>query len=169
MTEPAVTAPLRYTLTTFPPVLTRAAPGRPHQGRLEITVTRDREAAKTNAVCRGVTVEVPTGKAPEALTNRPDHIDATYAAPRGRTWHIRKSTSHTDRTVFICTPENPRHEAVFDDTATFTLILDRIPLTGSPGTVTLHITDDTTTGSGTYTRRRTDLPLTLQRAADGPS
>ncbi|WEB45312.1 hypothetical protein MOV08_42470 [Streptomyces yunnanensis] len=169
MTEPAVTAPLRYTLTTFPPVLTQAAPGHPRQGRLEIAVTRDPEAVRTNAGCRGITVEVPTGNGPKALTNRPDRIDATYAAPRGRTWHIRKSTSHSDRTVFVCTPENPRHEAVFDDTATFTLILDRIPLTGSPDTVTVRITDETATGSGTYTRRGTDLPLALRRAPDGRS
>ncbi|MCX4635661.1 hypothetical protein QT196_34975 [Streptomyces sp. P9-2B-2] len=169
MTESAATAPLRYTLTTFPPVLTQAAPDRPSQGRLEIKVFRDPEAVQTTAGCRSITVEVPTGDRPDALTDRPDRIDATYGAPHGRTWHIRKSISHSDRTVFVCTPENPRHEAVFNDTATFTLILDRIPLTGSPSTVGLRITDESATGSETHTRRSTDLRLTVQRAPDGGS
>ncbi|MEI5098265.1 hypothetical protein RB200_05895 [Streptomyces sp. PmtG] len=169
MPDPAATAPLRYTLTTFPPVLAQAAPGHPRQGRLEITVSRAPEAARTAPVCRGITVEVPTGNRPEALSNRPDRIDATYGAPHGRTWHIRKSTSHSDRTVFLCTPENPRHEAVFDDATTFTLILDRIPLTGSPGTVTLRVTDESATGSETHALRSTDLPLTLQQPLEGRS
>ncbi|MER6839135.1 hypothetical protein [Streptomyces platensis] len=169
MTESAATAPLRYTLATFPPVLTQAAPGRPSQGRLEIKVFRDPEAVQTTAGCRSITVEVPTGGRPEALTDRPDRIDATYSAPRGRTWHIRKSISHSDRTVFVCTLENPRHEAEFNDTATFTLILDRIPLTGSPSTVSLRVTDDSATGSETYIRRSTHLPLAIERTPDGRS
>ncbi|MFI9362707.1 hypothetical protein ACIG5E_16890 [Kitasatospora sp. NPDC053057] len=163
MTEPADTTLLTYALTTTPAVLVRATPGHPRQGRLEITVSRNPQA-RGDASCRSITVEVPSGGHPQALTDRPERIDTAYSAPHGRSWHIHKNTAtHPDRTVITCTPENPRREAVFDETATLTLILERIALTGPPGTVSLRITDDTAGGSQAHARRSTELSVAVQQ------
>ncbi|MFF9644124.1 hypothetical protein [Kitasatospora aureofaciens] len=169
MTEPADTALLSYALTTIPAVLAQATPGHPHQGRLEIEVSRN-PGAKGETSCRSITVEVPTGDHPQALTDRPERLDTAYRAPHGSTWHLRTdTTTHTDRTVITCTPENPRRQAVFDETDTFTLVLERIALTGPAGTVSLRVTDDTAGPSQAHARRNTVLPVTVQQAPDGAS
>ncbi len=160
-TEQTDTALLSYALTTTPAVLARATPGHPRQGRLEITVSRN-PVGKGGAGCRSITVEVPTGQHAQALTDRPERIDTAYSAPHGHSWHIHKNTAaHPDRTVFTCTPENPRREAVFDESTTLTLILERIALTGPPGTVSLRITDDTAAHAQAHARRSTELTVTV--------
>ncbi|MER6306262.1 hypothetical protein [Streptomyces sp. NPDC001657] len=165
MTEPVATAHLTYTLATTPPALIHATAHHPRQGRLDITVTRA-TTAQAPATCRGITIEVPTGTHPKALTTRPERIDTAYSAPGSRTWRISKTMTRPDRTVFTCTPENPRYEAAFDDTSAFTLILDNIPLDALDGTTTVRITDDTTAGSAAYARHTAELPVTVKAAGD---
>jgi hypothetical protein len=165
MTDSA-TAQLSYHLASTPATLNRATSGRPCRGRLEITATRN-PAARGAATCRSITVTVPTGTGPRALTNQPERIHTAYSAHsagHGRTWYIHKNTTDPERTVFTLTPENPRHEAVFDDTATLTLILNNIPLTGQSDTVALNISDQTGTGTGTCTRSDVTLTLTIHPA-----
>ncbi|MFD9688782.1 hypothetical protein [Kitasatospora sp. NPDC059088] len=160
MAVTATTDLLRYTLTTSPPDLVRATAGHPRQARLEIAVTRN-PAADGVPDCRSITVEVPIGDGADALTARAERIDTAYRAPHGRGWHIRATTPEPGRTVFTCTPEGPRGKAGFDDREDFTLVLERIPLTGPPGTVQLRISDETATGSGAYARRSTVLPVAV--------
>ncbi|MGW7640293.1 hypothetical protein [Streptomyces decoyicus] len=160
MTEPVTTAHLSYALATTPTALTRASPHHPRQGRLDITVTRT-GAAQAPATCRGITVEVPTGTHPRALTTRPERINTAYRAPGSRAWLIRKMLTRPDRTVFTCTPENPRHEAVFNATWAFTLILDNIPLDAQDGTTTIRVTDDTATESAARARHSAELRVTV--------
>ncbi|MFE6050035.1 hypothetical protein ACFQ6N_04735 [Kitasatospora sp. NPDC056446] len=165
MPEPVATAHLTYTLVTTPAALTRATPRHPRRGRLSITIARTPDTPGP-ATCRSITLEVPTGIHAEAITTQPERIDTAYSAPRGRTWHILKNTARPDCTVFTCSPENPRREAVFDDTWALTLILDNIPLTALPGTTTVRITDDTAAASAPYTRHSAALPVTVLAATD---
>ncbi len=156
MTEPS--ARLTYRLISAPDTLTPATAGHPRQGRLEITAAL--EGSSTEVLrCRSITVTVPTGSAPDRLTNQPERIDTRYRAPR--TWHIRKNTADPQVTEFTLRPQNPRHEAVFDDTATVTLILERIPLVTRPGSIGIRITADIASGTQPFARAITTLPLTI--------
>ncbi|MGK4584979.1 hypothetical protein [Kitasatospora sp. HPMI-4] len=160
-TEPTSGDPLVYTLTTEPARLTRSAPDAPHRGRLEITVAR--AAGVTGAVhCRGITVEVPTGDAPRSLTTQPERIGTAYRAPHGRTWWISASFADPRSTVFTCVPRNPRREVRFEGPEpAFTLLLDSIPLTGTPGEVGLRITADSRDATGAAVRTSADLTVTV--------
>ncbi|MFF2077469.1 hypothetical protein ACFVXG_22280 [Kitasatospora sp. NPDC058162] len=158
-TEPETSGHLTYTLATVPEVLTSSTPQHPQYGRLDITVTRSRNAPGS-VRCRGITLELPTGTHPGALTAQPESIDTTYSATRGRSWHILKNTAHQDRTLFTCTPENPRQEAVFDGTWALTLTLDGFPLTTTTGvTAHLRITEDTATAPASYRTHTIALPI----------
>ncbi|MFJ8477465.1 hypothetical protein [Kitasatospora sp. NPDC094011] len=160
-TEPTTGAPLVCTLTTEPGRLTRSASDTPHRGRLEIAVAR--AAGVTGAVhCRGITVEVPTGDAPRSLTTQPERIGTAYRARHGRTWWISASFADPRATVFTCVPRNPRREAEFDGPEPeFTLLLDSIPLTGSPGEIGLRITTDSRDATGAAVRSGTELTVTV--------
>jgi hypothetical protein len=160
MNEPTTT--LAYSLVSEPENLAPASEGHPRQGRLEITAALDPSSTQVLR-CRSITVTVPTGRAPDGLTNQPERITTGY---RARTrWLISKNTANPTRTEFTLRPQNLRRELVFDAAETVTLILERIPLITQAGTVEIQITADTNSGTEPYARATTTVPLTIHRAA----
>lgn len=162
MTEPA--ARLAFTLTSTPNVLVPATAGQPRQGRLEISAAlADADAGTQPLRCRSITVTVPTGIGGQSLTDQADRIDTAYRA--ARSWHVFKNTADPRAAVFVLRPSNPRHEAVFDAGVAVSLILDRIPLTGRPGTLDIQVTSDIGGEARAFAETTTTLRL---RIADVP-
>lgn len=162
MTEP--TASLTFSLVSDPETLTPATAGHPRQGRLEITAAFDGSGTEV-LHCRSITVTLPTGNAPDSLTNQPERITTGY---RARTrWLISKNTANPAAIEFTLHPQNPHREHVFHAAEAVTLILERIPLTSGPGPVNIRITAATAGGGGTkaYARAATTVPLNIHPAA----
>lgn len=160
MTEP--TASLTYSLVSDPETLTPATAGHPRQGRLEITAALDGSGTEVLR-CRSITVSVPTGSAPDPLTNQPERITTGY---RARTrWLISKNTAGREAIEFTLRPQNPHGEHVFVTDETVTLILERIPLTTGPGAINIRITAATAGGTEAYARATTTVSLIIHPAA----
>jgi hypothetical protein len=163
-------ARLAFSLTSTPDMLAPATAADRRKGLLQITAALDVPAGSGRILrCRSITVAIPTGTAPGRLTSQPECINTGFRSPRGW-WHVSRNTTDPEAAVFRLRPQNPRQEAVFDDTARVTLVLDRIPLTTESGTVDIRITAETAdpaAGAGVFARAGTVLPLVIGPAAPG--
>ncbi|WP_345206201.1 hypothetical protein, partial [Streptomyces lavendulae] len=159
----ATPALLSHVLTAMPD------PEIPARGLIAITLgLRDPDAPPV--YCRQLTVAVPTGAGPNALTTQQNIQTVTTWVPEpqldlpGQRWSVIRVPADGDTTLFICRPQGlggSRYAEFAESAATVTLSIGNIAVGAKTAEVALDITELTSADRADgYTRKSARVRVT---------